>query len=156
VIDLRTFHAAYQRAFSRSPNTDQRKAIEASSNGGVFIVAGPGTGKTACLTLRILKLVLVDDLPPRGILATTFTIKAAAELRSRVLGWGFRLVEELLRDRSLPTPTKERLRRVDINQVLTGTIDSVCDQLLRDHREPGGQPPVLADDFISKTLLLRG
>ena len=51
----------------------------------LFIVAGPGTGKTACLTLRILKLILVDGVSPRGILATTFTKKAAAELRSRIL-----------------------------------------------------------------------
>jgi DNA helicase-2/ATP-dependent DNA helicase PcrA len=47
------------------------------------------------------------------------------------------------------------LKRVDINQVRTGTIDSICEELLRDYRDPGTDPPVLADEFVSETLLLR-
>ena len=118
-------------------------------------MAGPGTGKTTCLTLRILKLVLVDGVPPKSILATTFTKKAAAELRSRILGWGFRILEALQRDETVPAETKLALSRIDINQVMTGTVDSLCEQLLRDYRDPGTQPPILADDFVAKTLLLR-
>lgn len=154
MIPLDAFYLAYEH-FRPPANSEQRKAVGASARDGVFIVAGPGAGKTASLTLRILKLVLVDGLPPKGIVATTFTKKAAAELRSRILGWGFRLIEELLGRTRLPAETRDRLSRLDINQVMTGTIDSVCEQLLREHREPGAQPPVLADDFISKTLLLR-
>ena len=44
---------------------------------------------------------------------------------------------------------------VDINQVRTGTVDSLCEQLLREFRAPGTQPPVLVDEFVSKTLMLR-
>jgi DNA helicase II / ATP-dependent DNA helicase PcrA len=47
------------------------------------------------------------------------------------------------------------LERVDINQVRTGTIDSICEELLRDFRDPGTDPPILADQFVSDTLLLR-
>ena len=47
------------------------------------------------------------------------------------------------------------MSKIDINQVLTGTIDSICEQLLRDYRDPGTQPPILIDAFVGKTLLLR-
>ncbi|MBK6427806.1 MAG: UvrD-helicase domain-containing protein [Blastocatellia bacterium] len=75
--------------FRPAPDAQQHQAVSAPATMALFIVAGPGTGKTASLTLRILKLALVDGVPPRGILATTFTKKAAEELRSRILGWGF-------------------------------------------------------------------
>jgi len=154
LISLEQFYGAYT-TFRQAPNPEQRRTIEPDPTEPLFIVAGPGTGKTTCLTLRILKLILVDGVSPKGILATTFTKKAAAELRSRILGWGFRLLEALQRDATLSTETKLALSRIDINQVMTGTVDSLCEQLLRDYRDPGTQPPILADDFVAKTLLLR-
>jgi len=129
--------------------------VVAAANAGVFIVAGPGTGKTASLTLRILKLVLADGIQPRGILATTFTKKAAEELRSRVLGWGFQIIDALKKDPTLSLQQKAFIDSLDINQVRTGTVDSLCEQLLREFRAPGTQPPVLVDEFVSKTLMLR-
>lgn len=154
MVSLKRFYQAYTQS-QPLPNPDQRKAIEAGAGDGVFIVAGPGTGKTACLTLRILKLILVDGISPRGILATTFTRKAAAELRSRILSRGFSLIQALQDDPQTPEKTRGRLARLDINQVITGTIDSICEQLLRDYREPGMMPPVTADEYVSRTLLLR-
>jgi DNA helicase-2/ATP-dependent DNA helicase PcrA len=71
------------------------------------------------------------------------------------LSWGFRLLEVLQQDPHLSAQTKQSLARVDINQVVTGTIDSICEQVLRDYRDPGTQPPILADEFVSRTLLLR-
>lgn len=143
------------KTFRPLPDPSQRAAIEAPPEAGLFIVAGPGSGKTTCLTLRMLKLMMVDDVPPRGILATTFTVKAAEELRSRLLGWGFRLIDQLKADVAVSAQAKAQLADVDINQVYTGTLDSLCERLLRDHRTPGTHPPVLADDFVGKTLLMR-
>lgn len=141
--------------FRPAPDAQQRQAIDVAASSGVFIVAGPGTGKTASLTIRILKLALVDGVPPRGILATTFTKKAAEELRSRVLGWGFRILDFLRTDPLLTELQRAFVDAVDINQVRTGTIDSLCEQLLREFRAPGTQPPVLVDEFVSSTLMLR-
>jgi DNA helicase II / ATP-dependent DNA helicase PcrA len=154
MITLDVFYQAYQ-TFRPLPDAQQKEAIEAAPGQPLFIVAGPGTGKTTCLTLRILKLVLVDGLAPRSILATTFTKKAAQELRSRVLGWGFRMLDALRGDPGLAFAEQAFLSGIDVNQVWTGTVDSLCDQVLRDHRAPGAQPPVLIDDYVAKTLLMR-
>ena len=154
IVDIEVFYNAYER-FRYPPNPEQREVIEPGPQDALFIVAGPGTGKTTCLTLRILKLIFVDGVAPKSILATTFTKKAAAELRSRILGWGFQLIEAFQAVTELSVEAQARLAKVDINQVMTGTIDSLCEQLLRDFRDPGSQPPILADDFVSKTLLLR-
>ena len=154
VVDLGAFWRAYC-LFRPEPDAASRTAVEASVDAGLFIVAGPGTGKTTCLTLRILKLILVDGLHPGRIVATTFTVKAAAELRSRVLGWGFKITDALRHDESLPQDLRDRLASVDINQVLTGTVDSLCETILRDWRPLGAQAPVLADEFVTRTLMLR-
>lgn len=154
-IPLSTFLQALKGSVNREPNKGQKEAVEAASGASLFVVAGPGTGKTATLTLRMLKLIFVDGLPPRSVLATTFTKKAAAELRSRLLSWGYALQEHFLNKETLTASQRAFIEKVDINQVRTGTIDSLCEELLRDFRDPGMDPPILADDFVSKTLLLR-
>jgi DNA helicase-2/ATP-dependent DNA helicase PcrA len=155
------FLDAYDRAFSRKgmarprPNPQQTTGITAGVSGPAYFVAGPGTGKTTVLTLRILKLITCDQIPPGTILATTFTVKAAAELRSRILGWGYPLIEALLDDKLLKAADRAWLESIDLNQVVTGTLDSLCQQALTQHRAPGMQPPVMVDTFLSNTVLIR-
>ena len=62
------------------------KQIVASSYLGrhACLLAGPGTGKTLCLTRRIIYLIEEENVPPSSILALTFTRAAASELRRRV------------------------------------------------------------------------
>ena len=148
--------SAYDRAFSGRPrpNTDQRDGILSSGN-ALFLVAGPGSGKTTVLTLRVLTQIFCGQVPPNAILATTFTAKAAAELRSRLLGWGFALQRELLADKSVAGSDRTWAQSVDINQVTTGTLDSICQEVLAQHRAPAEQPPVLIDSFLANTVLVR-
>lgn len=50
-----------------------------------MVIAGPGTGKTQTLTLRIAHILKSTDTPPNGILALTFTDAAAREMRERLV-----------------------------------------------------------------------
>lgn len=86
------------RKISKEDNSDQNRAISAPITESQFLVAGPGSGKTTVMVLKVLKFIYVDDVNPSSILATTFTRKAASELRSRILSWGDEIRQALLKD----------------------------------------------------------
>lgn len=64
-------------------NNRQKEAVDAIE-GPVMVVAGPGTGKTQILTLRIANIRRLTDTPPDAILALTFTESGVASMRKRL------------------------------------------------------------------------
>ncbi|MEK7600632.1 MAG: ATP-dependent DNA helicase [Patescibacteria group bacterium] len=74
--------ASYEKAFA-ALNDRQREAVSALE-GPVMVIAGPGTGKTQMLTLRIATILAKTDYPPEAILALTFTESGALAMRKRL------------------------------------------------------------------------
>jgi DNA helicase-2/ATP-dependent DNA helicase PcrA len=65
------------------PDEQQRKAIE-HVHGPMLVIAGAGTGKTSVLIRRIARLIEQGRAQPEEILALTYTVAAATEMRDRV------------------------------------------------------------------------
>ena len=121
----------------QEPDEGQRAAILASADQAVRILAGPGTGKTTCIVARMLKLILCDGLPANSVLAMTFTRKAADEMRSRILGDGYAVIEAALRDRAHQSQLRADLAAIDLGRVQVGTIDSFCARWAREGADSG-------------------
>lgn len=66
-------------------NPQQQKAIDIANDGPTIVIAGPGTGKTQVITLRIANLLQNTDTNPENILALTFTDSAATNMRDRLV-----------------------------------------------------------------------
>lgn len=69
------------------PTAEQRAAIEHLGS-PLLVLAGPGTGKTTVLALRVLFLLERRIVKENQILAVTFTTKAAKEMRDRLIEYG--------------------------------------------------------------------
>ena len=78
-----TFSGAFTREYNKL-NKNQKIATD-SIEGPVMVMAGPGTGKTQVLTLRIANIIRKTDTAPSSILALTFTDAAANEMRQRLI-----------------------------------------------------------------------
>ena len=134
----------------RNPgNEAQLKAVNPADDRILQIVAGPGSGKTTVLVLRALRFVFVEGVLPENIMITTFTRKAARELRTRWLDWGTDLYKELESDSAI------NLDQIDLNRCRIDTLDSIVQQVLTEYRLPGTLAPVVAETSASNLILKR-
>ncbi len=149
--------AAVPRFQAHAPNGQQQTCILHDPAVPLMIVAGPGSGKTTVLVLRALRLVFVNGWMPEQIVLTTFTRKAAEELRARLIGWGLQTKNYLTANLPQPTPPgfANWLDSIDINRFVTGTLDSICEELLTTHRDPTDPAPVLVEGFVGNGILTR-
>ena len=98
-------------------NTDQRECV-AAPTGNLLVLAGAGSGKTRVLAHRIAWYIQTRQTTPYGILAVTFTNKAAAEMRGRI----------------------ETLLEAPIGGMWVGTFHGIAHRLLRSHWQEAGLP----------------
>ena len=98
-------------------NSAQREAV-AAEPGNILILAGAGSGKTRVLVHRIAWYVQACAITPHGILAVTFTNKAAAEMKGRI----------------------ETLLRTPVGGMWVGTFHGIAHRLLRAHWREASLP----------------
>ena len=106
-----------------------------------FISAGAGSGKTYSLTQRLKKELRSGEISPPGVIATTFTRKAATELRERV--------REALMEAGMVGVANQ------MSQSLISTVNGVCGMLLERFSFEAGYSPELnvLDEVQEKRLL---
>lgn len=127
-------------------NGDQLRAVTHCFTKPLWIVAGPGTGKTHTLVWLVFKRILVDGAAPETIFLTTFTRKAAAELESRIIRG---------KDQLVAAGVKEA-ETIDVSQMLIGTLHSLCSRILQDQRyEPTFRARVLEDELTQQFFVRR-
>src|SRR5918997_111168 len=105
---------------------EQERAV-ARRDRSLMVRAGAGTGKTTVLVERFVRAVSEDGTPVEGILAITFTEKAAAEMKTRV------------RRRFLELGRREEARAAESAWV--STIHGLCARILRAHALSAGIDP---------------
>jgi DNA helicase-2/ATP-dependent DNA helicase PcrA len=98
-------------------NEPQREAV-ASGDDHVLVLAGAGSGKTRVLIHRLAWLIQVNHVSPLGVLAVTFTNKAAGEMRERA----------------------GSLLQVSTRPLWIGTFHGIAHRLLRMHWKEAGLP----------------
>jgi DNA helicase-2/ATP-dependent DNA helicase PcrA len=98
-------------------NEAQREAVTAPP-GHVLVLAGAGSGKTRVLVHRIAWLIQVEHVSPLGILAVTFTNKAAGEMRERA----------------------GQMLQISTRPLWIGTFHGIAHRLLRMHWKEAGLP----------------
>ena len=98
-------------------NPDQLAAVTLPSQ-SALVLAGAGSGKTRVLTTRIAWLIQTGQVSPQGILAVTFTNKAAREMLTRLSAM-------------LPINTRG---------MWIGTFHGLCNRLLRTHHQAAALP----------------
>jgi DNA helicase-2/ATP-dependent DNA helicase PcrA len=126
-------------------NPEQREAVTlppVAENGhaqSALILAGAGSGKTRVLTTRIAWLIQTGQVSPIGVLAVTFTNKAAKEMMMRLSSM-------------LPINTRG---------MWIGTFHGLCNRLLRAHHRDAGLPSTfqildIQDQLSAIKRLLKG
>src|ERR671914_382189 len=113
-----------ERVVSLTP--EQERAV-ARRDRSLMVRAGAGTGKTTVLVERFVQAVAEDGAPVEGILAITFTEKAAAEMKARV------------RARFLELGRREEARAAEAAWI--STIHGFCSRVLRAHALSAGIDP---------------
>jgi DNA helicase-2/ATP-dependent DNA helicase PcrA len=127
------------------PNEAQERAI-LHTQGPLYLPAGPGSGKTRVLLWRTLNLIVFNDVKPQDIYLSTFTEKAALQLREGLQAY-------------LGAVTHRTGQNFDISQMYVGTVHSLCHRIIQDRRfypnRERAKVPALRDELRQYFLVYR-
>ncbi len=128
-------------------SADQQKVIDVRDK-EILVSAAAGSGKTAVLVERILKIISEGDTDIDELLVVTFTNAAAAEMRERIRD----AINEALEE----NPEDDNLKKqaLLINHAHITTIDSFCKWLTDNHFEEAGIEPGFSVGDAAKVKML--
>lgn len=131
--------------------TDEQKAVIESRNRNLLVSAAAGSGKTAVLVERIIRMITEGEEPIRidQLLVMTFTKAAADEMRERVL----KAVDEKLLEN--PDNSHLQMQAAMIPYAQITTIDSFCLGLIREHYNKLDIDPAFRVGDEGELILLR-
>jgi ATP-dependent helicase/nuclease subunit A len=133
---------------------EQRKAIE-HTEGDVCLSAGAGTGKTFVLVQRYLKLIETARADVHGIVAITFTEKAAREMKDRIRGACEERIARGLGEEDRTGVEKWQKVRNELESAHISTIHGFCARLLRENPvEAAVDPNFQVMDEVRTTIFL--
>ena len=109
--------------------TDEQLKVINHKDGNLLVAAAAGSGKTAVLSERVLKLLLDEKagFDVDRLLIVTFTRAAAAEMRDRI----GKKISDYVKDN--PFDTHMRRQATLINNATIATIDSFCNQIVHEY-----------------------
>lgn len=134
------------------PSDEQLPAVTAGAT-DIVMTAGAGTGKTRTLVARALYL-LAGGLELRRLIAITFTVKAASEMRNRLR----REIQTYLARTDLDRAERARWEEIaaGMDAARIGTIHSLCTEILRNHPvEAAVDPRFAVLDEAQSALLVQ-
>ena len=130
--------------------TKEQKAVIESRNRNLLVSAAAGSGKTAVLVERIIRMITGDSpIDIDRLLVMTFTKAAAAEMRERIQA----AIEKKLEE----DPGNEHLQQqaVTVQFAQITTIDSFCLHILREHFDCIDIDPAFRVGDEGEMILLR-
>lgn len=133
--DLKKMLELLKPAMKNDLDEDQFFVVN-HDKGPLWVVAGPGSGKTETLVIRTLKLLFVDRVNPKAVLITTFTEKAAKNMFDRILSYAARLYEY--------DPQLEK--DIDLHDLRIGTLHSLCNDIMLEFKYEKFENYRLLDD----------
>lgn len=130
--------------------TQQKQAIE-DDGGALLVSAAAGSGKTAVLVERAVRLITKPNNPTRAdrLLIVTFTNAAAEELQSRI---GKRIEEEIFNN---PQNIALKKQRMLLKRAFIGTMDAFCQQLVKENFAKLGLAPDISVADENQLVILQ-
>jgi len=116
------------------PNENQLAAIKHFA-GPLFLMAGPGSGKTRVLLWRTVNLMVFHGVKPEKIFLSTFTEKAARQLQDGLRAY-------------LSAASRHTGKLYDTTPMFVGTTHSLCQRILTDRRFAGNQSRSVAPKVL--------
>ena len=137
---IKTLANMPNRNYNLDPDQEQ---VVKHGNGPLWVIAGPGSGKTDSIVFRCIKLLVVDHVPPASIILTTFTKKASVNLQNRISEYMIYL-----------SSREPSIGNINYNRVRINTLHALCVDIMEEFRFTGYQNYRPLDELEQRLFIM--